>query len=139
MTSPHSRALKHQIDANVGARIRHRRVECGLSQQALSSAIGVSYQQIQKYERGTNRIGASTLWLLCFALNVDVAYFFSELDHEHSSKGRATSSLSDSQKDLVDARETLELVKAYVSIEDSRLRTQARRMLRTLGQKLSQH
>src|SRR5271168_2402572 len=67
-------AKVESIDAHVGKRLRQRRIELGMSQQKLSGVTGVSYQQIQKYGRGTNRIGASMLWLLSDVLNIQPAY-----------------------------------------------------------------
>ncbi len=64
------------IDRHVGTRIRGRRVGLRISQTKLGSAIGVTFQQIQKYESGTNRVGASNLFKIAKALNVDVSFFF---------------------------------------------------------------
>jgi transcriptional regulator with XRE-family HTH domain len=70
------------IDAHVGRRVRLRRTLLGLSQERLGLAIGLTFQQIQKYERGANRIGASRLWELSTVLGVPVQYFFGELATE---------------------------------------------------------
>lgn len=67
------------IDVHVGSRLRARRVVLKISQGALGSAIGVSFQQCQKYERGSNRISASMLWKLCQELGVTPGYFFEGL------------------------------------------------------------
>ncbi|OZB16124.1 MAG: hypothetical protein B7X55_08480 [Rhodobacterales bacterium 34-62-10] len=64
------------VDAYVGKRIRHRRWKLGLTQQALGQAVGVKFQQVQKYETGTNRVSASRLWYMAKALDVDIHYFF---------------------------------------------------------------
>lgn len=68
----------HAIDALVGQRIRARRLELKMNQTELGKAVGISFQQIQKYEKGTNRVGASRLSALAFALQVSVTYFFDE-------------------------------------------------------------
>ena len=68
--------MPHPIDVYVGSQIRHRRTALGLSQSALGAALGVSFQQIQKYERGVNRIGASRLWKISQALHVPVSALF---------------------------------------------------------------
>jgi transcriptional regulator with XRE-family HTH domain len=70
------------IDIHVGRRVRLRRILLGLSQERLGAAIGLTFQQIQKYERGTNRIGASRLWELSTVLGVPVQFFFGELAAE---------------------------------------------------------
>lgn len=67
------------IDVHVGQRLKQRRMEQKVSQTALGEAIGVSFQQIQKYERGANRISASTLWKLCRELDVKPGYLFEGL------------------------------------------------------------
>jgi len=67
------------IDKTVGDRIRSRRINLGLSQIDLAEKIGVRFQQVQKYEKGTNRVAASRLWQIAEALNVGVAYFFEGL------------------------------------------------------------
>jgi transcriptional regulator with XRE-family HTH domain len=70
------------IDAHVGSRVRLRRILLGMSQEKLGLAIGLTFQQIQKYERGTNRIGASRLWELSTVLGVPVQFFFGEITAE---------------------------------------------------------
>jgi transcriptional regulator with XRE-family HTH domain len=70
------KALQNPVDTQVGARLRTRRLLLGVSQEELGKAVGVSFQQIQKYEKGTNRIGASRLQRLAHALQVPIAYFF---------------------------------------------------------------
>jgi len=66
----------HPIDITVGARITSQRLSNGMTQSDLATAIGVSFQQVQKYERGSNRVSASRLWLIAEALNVPMTYFF---------------------------------------------------------------
>ncbi len=64
------------VDGHVGRRVRERRREIGISQDKLGNALGISFQQIQKYEVGTNRVAAGRLWNIAVALDVEVAYFF---------------------------------------------------------------
>lgn len=70
--------VPHAIDIHVGNRIRSLRLERGLSQEDLGAEVGVSYQQIQKYERGTNRVSASRLYALAVALEIGIEWFFAE-------------------------------------------------------------
>ena len=70
----------NQIDASVGARVRARRLEIEMTQQGLGGTLGITFQQIQKYEKGANRIGASRLQLIAQTLNVPVSYFFEGAD-----------------------------------------------------------
>jgi transcriptional regulator with XRE-family HTH domain len=86
------------IDFHVGVRLRERRVELGLSQEQLAGRIGMTFQQVQKYEKGINRIGASRLWETAAALQVPVGYFFEGLEGGNETLMRAS-------------RETLDLVR----------------------------
>src|SRR3954470_17706708 len=69
----------HPMDIHVGSRVRLRRTLCGLSQEKLGDAIGLTFQQVQKYERGANRISASRLFALSQALDVPVSFFFDDM------------------------------------------------------------
>src|SRR3546814_9395586 len=75
-------AAPDPIDVSIGARLRLRRLSMGFSQETLARALGITFQQIQKYERGTNRIFASRLFHLARVLRVPIAYFFQELPTE---------------------------------------------------------
>jgi transcriptional regulator with XRE-family HTH domain len=75
------------VDAHVGARIKLRRSLLGMSQVKLGQAIGLTFQQVQKYERGTNRVGASKLWQLAQVLDVPISFFFDGLDQGSSGEG----------------------------------------------------
>jgi len=130
-------AKVESIDAHVGKRLRQRRIELGMSQQKLSGVTGVSYQQIQKYERGTNRIGASMLWLLSDVLNILPAYFFEGLSRKARGSG-ALLGLAEQEKagydaDTLSDRETMELVKAYSAVLDPQVRKGVRQMLGALA------
>ena len=114
------------IDVHVGARVRLRRTLLGMSQEKLGQALGLTFQQVQKYERGANRIGASRLFDLGRVLEVPVAFFFEEMI---SSGGvlAAPAGLSAPQPvpfqgEPMMKRETLELVRAYLRISDPHLR-----------------
>ena len=108
------------IDVHVGARVRLRRTLLGLSQSALGEAIGLTFQQVQKYERGMNRVSASKLWQLSSVLDVPVSYFFDDMSPELKDAGVAdVSRPSHTAPDLgvLGNREALELVRAYYGIE----------------------
>ncbi len=68
--------MPHPVDIHVGAAIRRRRHEIGMTQQRLAGLIGIKFQQVQKYETGANRVSASRLWQISIALEVPVSYFF---------------------------------------------------------------
>lgn len=117
------------IDVHVGNRIRLRRTLLGLSQEKLASLLGLTFQQVQKYERGMNRVGASRLWDLSRVLEVPVNFFYEDMDKTIASQSPRMFSLIDSQPeylqedddavydaDPMQKKETIELVKAYYKI-----------------------
>ena len=146
-TDPASTISTHAetIDAHVGKRIRLRRTLLGLSQEKLGEALGVTFQQIQKYERGTNRVGASRLYDIATALDVPISFFFDDMLNPATdgATGRgfaetrkafgtpppppqvaaaATLPATASDQDLLARKETLDLVRAYYQIPDKALR-----------------
>jgi len=124
------------VDIHVGTRLRQRRTLLGMSQEKLAAAFCVSFQQIQKYERGANRVSASRLHQLTRILNVPVGYFFEGIvDLQHN--GNATHPANDSE--MVASRETLELVRAYYRIEDPTVRRRLVDLLRSLGPDAVEH
>jgi transcriptional regulator with XRE-family HTH domain len=113
------------IDVHVGARVRLRRNMLGLSQEKLGEAIGLTFQQVQKYERGANRIGASRLHDLSRVLDVPVSFFFDDMDPVRAPAIPA--GCSETGAEALDAdplrkRETIDLVSAYYRIEDPMVR-----------------
>ena len=98
------------IDLHLGKRLRRRRRLLGLTQQQLASAVGVRFQQIQKYECGANRISAARLWELSEALEVPISYFYEGLEAEAA--GDANDAVKRSEQVLA-RKETLDLVRAY--------------------------
>jgi len=128
------------IDVHVGARLRARRTLLGMSQTALGDAIGISFQQLQKNEGGSNRISASRLYELSKLLDVDISYFFDEMDQATESKSPARLSRQKSKRsarkppkseDPLHKRETLELVRAYYRIKDPEIRGHVRKLIQT--------
>jgi len=129
------------VDVHVGARLRMRRNLVGMSQEQLGKASGLTFQQIQKYERGTNRMGASRLYQLGRLLNVPVAYFFEELAPPgHGNK----QGLSDAEQAALDdapqndgkilqRRETLELIRAYYRITDAKQRRKVYDLIKSMA------
>lgn len=126
---PVSRTGKpNPIDIHVGRRVRLCRTLVGLSQEELGEAVGLTFQQIQKYERGTNRISASRLYAFSHVLDMPVPYFFEDMPPEISGKGgKPVSGLTEEIKKETSPgqftkRETLELVRAYYRIKDPNVR-----------------
>ncbi len=127
------------IDIHVGSRVRLRRNLLGLTLQTLAKAVGVSYQQLQKYERGVNRVGASRLFNLGRVLDVPVSFFFEDLSPAAAGGGkRRTRGLSEApaevlEPDSLSKRETVELVRAYYRVTDPGLRKRVLDLLQALG------
>jgi len=116
------------VDKYVGSRVRMRRIMLGMSQEKLGEAIGLTFQQVQKYERGANRVGASRLYDLSRVLDVPVSYFFEEMSPGVASAAEARlGGLEEAPSPTYEAdpmmrRETLELVRAYYRIGDPQVR-----------------
>ena len=124
------------IDIHVGKRVRLRRTLLGMSQEKLGEALGLTFQQVQKYERGTNRIGSSRLYNLSQILGVPVSFFFDELHPEVAESGAPTGDgkLSRSvEPDQLAKRETLEMVRAYYRIENPQVRKRVFELIKSLA------
>jgi transcriptional regulator with XRE-family HTH domain len=104
----------NNVDVAVGARVRFRRKQLGLSQGRLGEKLGITFQQIQKYEKGTNRVGASRLQAMASVLDVPVSYFFPD--------SGAASAKQDEFTLLLDSRGAVEMLTAFTSIEDPAVR-----------------
>ena len=125
-----SKGFPNPIDVHVGQRIRQRRTLLGMSQERLAEAIGLTFQQVQKYERGANRVGSSRLFDLARVLDVQISYFFEEMDAGVAAKSPSRlMGVSESkmqayaaEPDPLAKRETLELVRAYYKIAEPRVR-----------------
>jgi len=122
MAKSSSTALKKKkpnpIDRHVGARVRMRRLMLDMTQTELGDKLGLTFQQVQKYEKGTNRIGASRLQHIADVLQVPVSFFFEGADSEV----KATDSRSVFVSEFLASSEGIALVRAYMSIRDSKTR-----------------
>ncbi len=123
------------IDIYVGGRVRLRRLMIGMSQEKLGENVGLTFQQIQKYEKGVNRIGASRLYQLSQVLNVPIQFFFQDAPIQGTgSSPTARESEQDSViYDFLNSREGLELNRAYVRISDARVRRSIVDLMRSLS------
>jgi transcriptional regulator with XRE-family HTH domain len=111
------------VDVHVGARVRLRRMLLGMSQEKLGEHLGLTFQQIQKYEKGINRIGASRLFDLSQVLGVPVQFFYEELAVGGAAAGGFAERPAESYAvEFLGSREGLELNKAFASISDPRVR-----------------
>ncbi len=126
------------IDVHVGSRVRLRRTLLGMSQEKLGEALGLTFQQVQKYERGVNRIGASRLFDLSRVLDVPIGFFFDDMPPEMGgNQGRRFGGFQETQDgfedDTLHRRETLELVRAYYRITDPTIRKRVFDLIKTLS------
>ncbi len=127
------------IDVHVGGRVRLRRTLMGMSQERLGEALGLTFQQVQKYERGVNRIGASRLFDLARVLDVPIGFFFDDMPDSlgGSGGGRRSMGLAEGQEgfedDTLHRRETLELVRAYYRITDPSVRKRVFDLIKSLA------
>ncbi|MCP8897290.1 helix-turn-helix domain-containing protein [Shinella daejeonensis] len=112
------------IDIHVGSRIRLRRTMLGMSQEKLGESLGITFQQIQKYEKGTNRVGASRLQNISTILNVPVSFFFEDAPGEQTDAqgGFSEASSSNYVVDFLSSSEGLQLNRAFVKISDPKVR-----------------
>ncbi len=120
----------HPVDVHVGGRVRLRRTLLGMNQTDLGKALGVTFQQIQKNERGFNRIGASRLYQLSHVVDVPLSYFFDDMPplEEADTPGLRGDAQEPSAPDLMNKSETLELVRAYYRIREPKVRDALRRL-----------
>jgi transcriptional regulator with XRE-family HTH domain len=130
------------IDVHVGSRIRLRRTLLGMSQERLGEALGLTFQQVQKYERGVNRVGASRLFDLSRVLDVPISFFFDDMPDSLANSlvppiTRRPTGFTDAPDSFVDdtlsRRETLELVRAYYRITDPAVRKRVFDLIKTMG------
>jgi transcriptional regulator with XRE-family HTH domain len=113
------------IDKHVGSRVRMRRMMLSMSQEKLGDALGLTFQQVQKYEKGTNRIGASRLQQISHILQVPVAFFFDGAPHVPGtgrSEGMGEAPSPAYVSDFLATSDGLALTKAFMRISDSKLR-----------------
>ena len=123
-----SRAQANAVDTHVGQRIRDKRNERGMSQTEVANALGVTFQQVQKYERGTNRVGASRLFDLSRILSVPVQYFFEGLKNQLTPMEEEDDNVIHLMKP-----DTVELVEAYYKVENPQVRRQILSTIRSIS------
>jgi transcriptional regulator with XRE-family HTH domain len=136
-----SKGFFNPIDVHVGQRIRQRRTLLGLSQTTLGDAIGLTFQQIQKYERGANRVSSSRMFDIAKVLDVTIAYFYEDMTAKTASNSPAVlAGVSeddlpeiDFAKDPMAKRETLEFVRAYYKIPETSARKQLASLIKVLS------
>ena len=123
------------VDRHVGSRVRMRRITVGMSQEKLGEALGVTFQQIQKYEKGSNRISASRMQNIAQVLGVPVSFFFDGAPRDESiamAVGFADNAQADYAVDIFSTPEGVALARAFASIEDPKVRRRVVDLVTTL-------
>lgn len=135
MINKDNKKKPNPTDLHVGSRIRLRRNMLGMSQEKLGDNLGITFQQIQKYEKGTNRVGASRLQAIATILNVPPAFFFEDLPgHQAGAAGGLAEDASTmSAMDFVTSSEGLQLNRAFVRISDPKVRRRIIDLVKSLG------
>lgn len=126
----------HPIDVHVGGRVRLRRTMLGMSQDKLADALGLTFQQIQKYEKGVNRIGASRVFEISRILGVAIQFFYDDYDADTGrSYGFAESGPDDgaAMMELLNTPEGVQLCKHFSSISDPKIRKRVLELVKSLS------
>jgi transcriptional regulator with XRE-family HTH domain len=120
------------IDVQVGTRIRVRRMTLGLSQEKLANGLGITFQQVQKYEKGSNRVGASRLQLIATLLSIPISYFFGGEDSSLLATPN-TSANEDAIISFLSSREGVELNRAFLKLENPKVRQRVLNLVTSIG------
>ena len=137
--TPTKSRAPNSIDKHVGLRVRNRRLRLRLSQTELGAAIGVTFQQIQKYENGTNRLASSNLYRIAAALGVDIAYLFAGMSDETTMAGLSGKPMplakpADELKQApLNSLEAFDFAVTFQRISDPRVRRQVSRFVKALA------
>ena len=131
-----AKKVPNPIDVHVGSRVRLRRMLVGMSQEKLGDQLGLTFQQIQKYEKGANRIGASRLFQISQILGVPVQFFFDDMpeDHKNQVDGFGESEAGPYVMDFVSSSEGLQLNRAFTRIDDSKVRKRLLDLVKSLSE-----
>lgn len=131
-----SKKIPNPIDVHVGNRVRMRRMLVGMSQEKLGEALGLTFQQVQKYEKGANRVSASRLFQMAVALDVPIQFFFDDLPSQNAGEGEsglAENGPRDLVMDLLNSNEGFQLARAFSTIEDENVRKKILDLVRALA------
>ncbi|GAK33863.1 hypothetical protein JCM17846_29600 [Iodidimonas nitroreducens] len=121
------------IDVHVGSRVRLRRTLLGMSQEKLAQALDLTFQQVQKYERGLNRIGSSNLYKISQVLGVSISFFFEDMSEDLSERLIPPSPNDSFDMRQIGKRETIQLVQGFYAIKDEDMRNQIFQLMKRLG------
>lgn len=128
----------HPVDVHVGRRLRLKRTILGLSQESIAKQIGITFQQVQKYERGVNRMGASRLYDFGRILNIPIAYFFEGYGDYAAAEAEgyalAEGAAPGFDHERISNRETLEVMRAYARIKSPALRKRVIELIKAMAE-----
>jgi transcriptional regulator with XRE-family HTH domain len=125
--------IPNPIDVHVGKRVRLRRLLLGMNQETLATALGLTFQQVQKYEHGANRVSASRLSAMAGALSVPISYFFGDLP----AAGTDASAEDKAWREQLEQSETIDLIRLYYAIPDPTVRREFLDMVKAIAQSFS--
>jgi len=137
--SKRNNMTKQEVDIHVGKRLRQRRTMLGLSQEALAKAVGITFQQVQKYEKGANAMSASRLYEFARFMRVPVAHFFEGLDQQAEAAATQTGFSETARESFehaapVSDRESLEMMKAFKRIKEQAMRKRLADLVRAIAE-----
>lgn len=146
---PEREAKQNPMDQHIGARMRLRRTLMGLSQEKLGEALGLTFQQVQKYERGVNRVSAARLFDVARVLDVPTSFFYDDMpahsdgDRSGHASSRRAMGFADTQDgfgsdDTLNRRETLELIRAYYRIADPIVRKKMFELIKSMAAEIAE-
>lgn len=123
----------HPIDIHVGSRVRLRRLMLGMSQDKLGEALGLTFQQVQKYEKGINRIGASRIFRLSEILGVPIQFFYDDYQTVAPAAGMAEAEPNDAFMDLLSSPEGVQLCRHFSAIKDPTVKKKVLELVRSIA------
>ncbi len=128
--------MPHEVDVHVGRRVRQRRKVMGITQEKMGEALGLTFQQVQKYERGANRISASKLFELSQLLKVPVGYFYEDMtrDQQLAASAMGENAPDPFEGENLSARESRDLLQAYYRLPNDKVRKQVLGLIRSLAE-----
>lgn len=121
------------VDRHVGSRVRLRRQLLNMSQEKLGDELGVTFQQVQKYERGANRIGAGRLWTLARVLDVPVSFFYDGVAETLNQPGFSEGDQTPIVDDFIQSADGVQLAQAFARVRDAKVRRRILELVRTLA------
>lgn len=133
MTSQANPRGPNAVDRHVGSRIRLRRQLLNMSQEKLGEELGVTFQQVQKYERGTNRVGAGRLFILARVLDVPVSFFYEGVSDAMTAPGFSEGDQTPIVDDFIQSADGVALAQAFARIGDAKVRRRILELVRTLA------